>query len=52
MALEIVYLSLEPLFMVNQNTLWSYFHADICVTACHTPIKLYALTWYVKIRLC
>ena len=29
---------------VNPNTLWSYFHADISVTACHMPTKLYTLT--------
>ena len=33
---------------VNPNTLWSYFHADISVTECHIPSKLYTLTWYVK----
>ncbi len=33
---------------VNPNTLWSYFHADISVTACHIPIKLYTLPLYVK----
>ena len=29
---------------VNPNTLWSYFHAVISVTACHMSIKLYTLT--------
>ena len=28
---------------VNPNTLWSSFHADISVTACHIPSKLYTL---------
>ena len=29
---------------VNPNTLWSYFHVDISVTAGHMPTKPYTLT--------
>ncbi len=37
-------LSQSNLHILNPNTLWSYFHADISVTACHIQIKLYTLT--------
>ncbi len=38
----------EKIIIFEWNTLWSYFYADISVTACNIHIKLYTIPLYVK----